>query len=390
VGENQTSWKKVKNELIIFFISLICIIVGTLPFIIDSTGVLERGPRYAIFLGLMIMMGFLAALITMYMALKTVKGKKASKNLLRAVFIIFFVGISLITIQGYQTRQKYNFIDINGVERQYILHIPASYSEKEHVPLVVVLHGGSGSANQFQRTSGFDQVSDQEGFLVVYPDGLGYLPTSIHLWNSGYISAGIEYGGEDVSFIVQLITFLQEKYLINSSRIYITGHSNGGMMAYRMAGEHPEIFACVAPVSATIGGKSSPESSIYVIPTPNHSVSIIHIHGEKDLNVKYDGGYAESGFQKGKRYDKSVNESIFWWIDKNGCSNNSITQNSTNNKIILEKFSNGINQTEVILVTLKDENHFWENMNNRIADGKFYGNTLPEMVWNLMKQFSNE
>ena len=71
-------------------------------------------------------------------------------------------------------------------------------------------------------------------------------------------------------FIQILIETLQEKYTINSSRIYATGISNGGIMTYRVGAELSHIFAAIAPVAAQIGGQVTPEEMLWQIPEPQY------------------------------------------------------------------------------------------------------------------------
>ena len=188
-------------------------------------------------------------------------------------------------------------------------------------------------------------------------------------------------------FLRTLIEHLTSSLSVDESRIYLTGHSNGGMMTYRMAAEYPELFAAVAPVAASIGGKATPESNLYIIPDPSSALSLIHIHGYKDRNVLYNGGVSESGFNVGERYDLSVNNSISFWIENNNCSKPAIIESSIHSKIIMETYSNGINDTEVNLVTFNEQNHFWENLNKELNEEEFYGKNMAEMIWSLLRQY---
>ena len=167
--------------------------------------------------------------------------------------------------------------------------------------------------------TGFNAIAEKEGFIVVYPDGLGMLPNDLHEWNSGTIEDALQKGYDDVDFITQLVSHLENTYAINTSRIYVTGNSNGAMMSYRMAGQDSQIFAAMASVAGTIGGKPTPTSSLYTIPTPSSPVAVIEFHGLLDQNVPYHGGYPTSGFEVGKRWDLSVNNTVNFWVSNDGC-----------------------------------------------------------------------
>ena len=71
-------------------------------------------------------------------------------------------------------------IDVNGVERDYLLHVPASYSREKPVPLVFSFHGGGGTSTVGERFTKFSGLSDREGFIVVYPNAL------YKNWNDGH------------------------------------------------------------------------------------------------------------------------------------------------------------------------------------------------------------
>src|SRR5574337_838800 len=74
----------------------------------------------------------------------------------------------------------------DGRERSYIVYVPASLDWSKPVPLVFVFHGGTGNAESILHMSGFNKVADQNGFLVVYPNGTGRLSSDLLLtWNGG-------------------------------------------------------------------------------------------------------------------------------------------------------------------------------------------------------------
>lgn len=390
-NNSSYSIEKVYPKKSTICITLFACLIGlsSLTFIIFfPVKLLERGPRGAIFIIFNAMWGLIGALLGIFFWIKQGKGKSAAKKYLKVLIICILLGGIYQIGSTYRTRQQYSHIQVAGVERQFLVTIPSSYQQGQAVPLVLALHGGSGNAHQFREDSGFDGVAEKNGFIVVYPDGLGPLKYSIHVWNSGYISTAREMGTDDVSFILALIDYLKSTFTIDANRIYITGHSNGAMMTYRMAAEHPELFAAAAPVAGSIGGKESPESSDYHIPNPSQAISIIHIHGRQDQNVVYDGGYSKSGFQAGVRYDLSANDSVSFWVEKDGCERPAVVSNSRNNKITMEKYLNGKNNTEVVFITLNEQNHFWENLDAEVQAERFNGESLADMIWILMANYN--
>ncbi len=124
---------------------------------------------------------------------------------------------------------------------------PGVACRPEPVPLLVALHGGTGSGPQFEGTSGYDGLAEANGFLVVYPDGVGSGGDEdrFRTWNGGVCcGAAAAEDVDDVSFLVQLVEQLSEEHAIDSDRIYATGHSNGMIMSYRWCARQP---TCSSP-----------------------------------------------------------------------------------------------------------------------------------------------
>ncbi|GIH79862.1 alpha/beta hydrolase family esterase [Planobispora longispora] len=163
-------------------------------------------------------------------------------------------------------------VDVGGLERSYRLYRPASLPEK--APLVVMMHGGLGSARQAERSYGWNAEADRRGFAVAYPDGYG------RAWNVGDGCCG-RPGRErvdDVAFIGRMVTEIRRELSVDPARVYATGISNGGMMAYRLACDST-VFAAIGPVAATrLGGCPAPKP-----------LSVIHVHGLADRMVRFDG-----------------------------------------------------------------------------------------------------
>ena len=166
-------------------------------------------------------------------------------------------------------------ITVGGVARTYVLYRPASVTGRSAVPLVVMLHGGYGSGPQAEKDYGWNAEADAHRFVVAYPSGLNYA------WDVGGGCCGKPgaTGVNDVAFITSMVSTISHRLRIDPDRIYATGISNGGMMDYRLACD-TSIFAAIGPDSATLLG---------TCPHPS-PVSVIHIHGQADTKVPFDGG----------------------------------------------------------------------------------------------------
>jgi polyhydroxybutyrate depolymerase len=159
--------------------------------------------------------------------------------------------------------------------RTYSLHVPAK--ARDHLPLVIVLHGGFGDAQRTEQRYGFDELADREGFAVVYPDGLQ------HHWNDGRADNGAT-SVDDVAFIRALIDELVAHAGIDPARVFVTGMSNGGIMTYRLGCELADKIRAIAPVSGTLAASLAPTCH------PARPLPVLAIHGTDDPLVPYGGG----------------------------------------------------------------------------------------------------
>ena len=347
---------------------------------------LEGGSLFFVFIWIMVGCSALVAIVSSYLLIRRGKGKRAARKYVYALIVVFIILLAYESYGFEQQAKLYSKIEVNGVTRQYIMHVPANYSPDRPMPLLIALHGGIGNAYQFMQETGFNSLADQYGFIVVYPDGLGTFRYSDHIWNSGTIEAPLQKGYQDVAFIEQLLAHIESTYAVNASRIYIVGHSNGAMMSYRMAGEDASAFAAVASVAGTIGGKPLPNASLYEIPTPSTPVSVIEFHGLLDTNVRYNGGSPTSGLEVGERWDISVNDTIGFWVTYDHCNKTKTEVNSTNSLISEDTYSGGLNSTQVKLFTFTTEGHFWQDLNK--ATEETYGISLSQLIWSSLAKYS--
>lgn len=164
-------------------------------------------------------------------------------------------------------------IYVHGVRRTFHVYRPPGLAGP--APLVVMLHGGFGTGTQAEQDYGWDTQARAAHFVVAYPDGLD------RAWNVGGGCCGVpgRTGADDVGFITRMVARISAEVRIDPDRVYATGISDGGMLAYRLACD-TTIFAAIGPDSATeLGSCRSPAP-----------VSVIHIHGTADHNIPYDGG----------------------------------------------------------------------------------------------------
>ncbi|MBI2901630.1 MAG: esterase [Planctomycetes bacterium] len=200
----------------------------------------------------------------------------------------------MITVLLLACLQDEKTLDHSGQTRTYRLHM--SKNATGPLPLVVALHGAMSSGRQMQALTKFDALADEKGFAVVYPDGLK------RIWR-------FAESDTDVGFLTALIDHLIEKGIADTSRIYVTGISNGALMAHRLACDRADrIAAC-----ATVAGTTMP--ALLEKLKPSKPVPLLYIHGTDDPVLGYDG---TDRFTK-RRMSLGAEEFVAWWAKKNGC-----------------------------------------------------------------------
>ncbi|MCG6872606.1 MAG: hydrolase [Gammaproteobacteria bacterium] len=196
---------------------------------------------------------------------------------------------------GHETRT----FSVGGEQRKALLVVPESHGQK--LPLLLVFHGGKGSGENLERQTGFSELAESEGFLVAYPDSQGN-------WSDGRSTTGS--GRNDIDFVRAILADLRERGLLDETRVYAAGISNGGMFVLRLACEMSGEFAAFAAVSASI-----PEAYRNRC-APAGPVHLLMINGREDPLVRWSGGEIPRG--EGGRVI-SVPETADFWKRQNGC-----------------------------------------------------------------------
>jgi len=185
-------------------------------------------------------------------------------------------------------------------------------------------------------------------------------------YNYGWIPPVGRYYNDDIGFTRELIDKIKQQYTINSSRIYITGSSTGGFFSYSIGAYLPDEAAAIAPNAGAIGGRAYESKPFSYIPNPEKPISVLSFHGTLD---PYDGN----------EYIVSVNTSISFWVEKNGCDPIPETNISESGKTIKRTYTNGENQIEVVLYTMASWGHGWPTIggNSEIS--------ATDLIWEFFK-----
>jgi polyhydroxybutyrate depolymerase len=194
--------------------------------------------------------------------------------------------------------------------RAYRVHVPPGYDPAKPAPVLVVMHGGGGNMNiqADDRYYGHEARADREGAIVVFPNGTSrFASGKFATWNAGDCCAGaVQRNADDVGFIRAVVADVQKRWTIDMRRVYATGMSNGGMMAYRLACEAADVFTAIASVAGTDGTREC---------RPSRPVPVLHIHAKDDPRVLFDGGQG-----RGITSHVSVPATIAKWVKQDRCA----------------------------------------------------------------------
>ena len=170
-------------------------------------------------------------------------------------------------------------MDYDGINRSYVLHIPANYTGTTSVPLLFIFHGGGGLANQFMAlTTDMRPMADTAGFILVYPQAAVDPTDEVIL---GFIKSPTTHN--DIFFIETLIDSLSNEYMIDNNRVYACGYSEGGIFSYELGCRLNNRIAAFASVSGSMLTDSF-RSSYYNLPvcSPSHPTAVLLIPGTAD------------------------------------------------------------------------------------------------------------
>jgi polyhydroxybutyrate depolymerase len=238
----------------------------------------------------------------------------------------------------------------DGRTRTYRVYVPSDLPTTP-VPLLVALHGGTGWGAQFEINSGFDRLAQADSFVVVYPDGVGTgANESIgRTWNGGgCCGAASRNDVDDVGFVRMLLDRLEAQYAIDPSRVFAAGHSNGGILAYRLACELSDRIVAVGLQSGTMEIPSC---------RPAHAVSMLHIHGTADTNVPIDGGRGTDSIANVAF--ASPRTSISSFATAVGCGAGTTAVDAANHDLTVTNWSGCPTGVDVRFVAVTGAPHAW-------------------------------
>lgn len=259
----------------------------------------------------------------------------------------------------------------DGYERSYVMYIPDSYTGDQSVPLLLNYHGFGSDANQQMWYGDFRQIADQEGFILVHPQGLEL--NGLAHWNVGGFTLLSTI--DDVGFTEEMINKISSEYNINQDRIYSTGMSNGGYMSFLLACQLSDRIAAIASVT----GSMTPET--YNDCNPQHPTPILQIHGIQDGVVPYYGDI----------WTRSIDDVLDYWINYNEAyihSNYMVDNISTTDNSTVIHFTNEVENgyANVEHFQIDGGDHTWPGTIFN-TEGTNYDISASQEIWDFFSRY---
>ncbi|HEX4947126.1 MAG TPA: hypothetical protein VFZ34_10695 [Blastocatellia bacterium] len=204
-------------------------------------------------------------------------------------------------------------LQLEGVNREFVIYRPAKVPANQKTPVVFAFHGTGGNGPQFMRDSGWMDVADREGLTIVSGSSMRYHIYQDELYSRGeVIENSQQYAWkwnffrlsdlldpkypnqklyDDVKFTLAMIDTVKKDYAVDETRFYATGFSNGAQMASRLAVQLSHIFAAYGicaignPFNAEEMARTNEYTNKPFTPRP-----VMHVLGELDGKVNHAAG----------------------------------------------------------------------------------------------------
>jgi polyhydroxybutyrate depolymerase len=279
-------------------------------------------------------------------------------------------------------------VTVKGVERTYLLHTPPSYHHAKKWPVVVMFHGGGGTAKAAMWETGWGKKADTEGFLAVFPEGTapdqsraGRFRDNPQTWNDGSDRPNVgaaQRGVPDVEFVSAMLADLKARFSVDERRIYATGFSNGASMTFRVARELSPMIAAAAPVA---GADWLNETK------PERPVPILYITGTADPLNPVGGGEIHIG-PKAFGAKPATQEMIGKWVKMHGCPDEGRVVYDKDGATGIEYGLPG-ETSRVVLYTIEGHGHHWPGGNSalpvRLAGKNTAKLNATDVIWAFFK-----
>ena len=285
-------------------------------------------------------------------------------------------------IDDTENENSSEFIGLNNISttydnlsRSYQIYVPESYSVTKPIPIVFNLHGGASTAMGYLNSIGdMRPIADTANFIIIYPqattDSSGN-PT----WHLGGVNSK-STSVDDVGFVSYIIDEVSSIYSVDLERVYVTGFSNGGYLAYEIA--------CL--LSNKIAGIGSVAGHMFIDTynycDPNHPTPLINIHGTEDFYDGIAGYYLDQNLSNRywTEYNNTDSDPIVTYIENTNTQDGSTVE--------LHSWLNGDNGISVVHYKVMGGGHSYPNLNPSSSKGYENGDIDSNSeIWNFLSRY---
>lgn len=286
-----------------------------------------------------------------------------------------------LTLMGQTQRIE---LTLGNMRRYALLRKPRNYFKP--CPMLIMLHGAGGTATWTLDETELDKFSDEKGIVLLLPEGTredmnrgpGFLQNP-QVWNDGSPRAQMgQPGVDDVAFLDILIDHILNLRMIDPSKIFMAGFSNGAGMTFRFANEGTHKPSGIAPVSGLM--RQDQLSAVLAIPT-------IYIMGKADPLMPFDGGAIISPWSRLSENRPAVSSTIASWEKALGGVNATIQTETQNGIQIIDRRCGQLN-TPFRTIVVEELGHHWPGgkgtLNKRLAGKPFNKIHASSEIWNFL------
>lgn len=231
--------------------------------------------------------------------------------------------------------------------RSYLIDLPAHPTGA----MIVGLHAAASTPVEFRDKTGLSAQALPRGYAVIYPQGTG--PQQHLSWNGFYCCGFAQISKvDDMGFLDMVIADAASRFGLDPGKVYLTGMSNGSVMAETYAARRSGHVKAVAGVAGTID----------LSKTRAAAVPLLHIHGLADTMVPYGSDGPEYGTKHLRSPFTPVPVEIAAFLSAFGPlqrSSRGIDPVTDGTSVVEDDYIDAAGRTEVRLITVIGGQHVW-------------------------------
>ena len=296
---------------------------------------------------------------------------------MKSIINILLLSIMCTGFDVYSQVQQNRTLYFDGVNREYIIYVPAIYDGTQAVPLMFSFHGGGGLSNDFMNYSNdMRPLCDTAGFIAVYPQAAVDPNDGSFSWLHKAPTSH-----NDVFFIESIIDSLSNEFLIDNDRVYACGYSEGGIFSYELACRLNNRISAISSVSGSMLLDAFRDSYYNLgFCSPVHPTAVLLIPGTADLSP-------HSTYNGFPPYYMSAEEITTYWSNFNNTDpspiisqipNINTSDGSTVEKRVWENGDNCVSVTELKVI---NGDHDWPGSSGNMDV------IATNEIWNFVSQY---